>query len=71
MQNEQFDIAATADICRKLFSYRKLHQWPANVVKGESWDSVYDEQRGDLPVAESCDEAVKIVNELIEQLDRA
>ena len=71
MQNEQFDIAATADICRKLFSYRKLHQWPANVAKGDGWDSVYDEQRGDLPVAESCDEAVRIVNELIEQLDRA
>ena len=71
MQNEQFDIAATADICRKLFCYRKLHQWPANVAKGDGWDSVYDEQRGDLPVAESCDEAVRIVNELIEQLDRA
>ena len=71
MQNEEFDVGVTADICRKLFNYRKMHQWPTNVVKGEGWDSVYDEQRGDLPVAESCDEAVRIVNELIEQLDRA
>ena len=71
MQNEDFDIGATADICRKLFNYRKMHTWPASVEKGYGWDSVYDEQRGDLPVAESCDEAVRIVNELIEQLDRA
>jgi hypothetical protein len=41
------------------------------VEKGEGWDSVYDEQRGVLPVAESCDEAVRIVNMLIHELDRA
>lgn len=71
MQNEDFDIGATADICRKLFNYRKMHTWPASVEKGYGWDSVYDEQRGDLPVAKICDEAVRIVNNLIEKLDRA
>lgn len=71
MQNEDFDVAITADICRKLFSYRKMHAWPVMVEKGEGWDSVYDEQRGCLPVAESCDEAVRIVNMLIQQLGRA
>ena len=71
MQNEDFDVGATVDICRKLFNYRRMQQWPANVMKGEGWDSVYEELRGDLPVAESCDDAVRIVNELIKRLDRA
>jgi len=71
IQNEELDFAKTADICRRLFSYRRMHAWPIKVEKGEGWDSVYEEQRGDLPVAESCDEAVRIVNDLIDRLDRA
>jgi hypothetical protein len=71
MNNEKFDIGVTADICRNLFNYRKMHMWPTYVVKGEGWDSVYVEQRGDLSVAETCDEAVRIVNGLIDQLDMA
>lgn len=71
LKNEGIDVAATADISRKLFKYRKVHSWPPHIEKGEGWDRVYVEQRGDLPVAESCDEAVRIVNELINQLDKA
>jgi hypothetical protein len=71
MNNEKFDIGVTADICRNLFNYRKMHVWPTYVVKGEGWDSVYVAQRGDLSVAETCDEAVRIVNGLIDQLDMA
>lgn len=71
LKNEGIDVAATADISRKLFKYRKVHFWPPHIEKGEGWDRVYVEQRGDLPVAESCDEAVRIVNELINQLDKA
>ena len=70
LNNEDFDINVTADICRNLFRYRRMHSWPTFVVKGERWDSIYIEQRGDLPVAEICDEAVRIVNELIKQLDK-
>jgi hypothetical protein len=70
IQNEELDVAKTADICRRLFNYRKMHAWPMKIQKGEGWDSVYEEQRGDLPVAESCDEAVRIINDLIDRLDR-
>lgn len=70
IQNEELDVAKTADICRRLFSYRKMHTWPMKIQKGEGWDRVYEEQRGDLPVAESCDEAVRIINDLIDRLDR-
>ena len=69
LQHEQLDLLKTSKICRSLFTYRKMHTWPTKVIKGESWDSIYIEQRGNLPVAENCDEAIKIINHLIEQLD--
>ena len=71
LNNEDFDIGATSEICRNLFKYRKMHSWPTYVVKGDSWDSIYVEQRGDLPIVETCDEAVRVVNELIDRLDKA
>lgn len=68
---ETVNSAETADVCRKLFKYRNLHQWPTKVVKGDGWDSVYIAQRGTLQVAPTCDEAIEIVNALIMTLDRS
>lgn len=69
--SEEVDYARTGDICRRLFRYRQMHAWPPKVVKGELWDGIYAEQRGDLPVLPTCDAAVEFVNELIEKIDRA
>lgn len=69
LQHEELDLLKTSKICRALFTYRKMHTWPTKVIKGEDWDSIYIEQRRDLPVAKNCDEAIKIINRLIEQLD--
>ena len=63
------DMAKTADICRRLFAYRRRQSWPPRIVKGELWDSLYDEQRGTLPVLPTVDEAVAWTNELIERID--
>ena len=65
------DYETTAEVCRRLFKYRRMHTWPPTVAKAEDWDGVYDNQRGDLPVAASCDEAVAFVNDLIGRIDRA
>ena len=70
-ESEDVDYVATAAVCRRLFKYRKMHTWPPKVVKAEDWDGIYANQREDLPVAESCDQAVALVNELIERIDRA
>lgn len=70
-KSEDVDYETTAEVCRRLFKYRRMHTWPPTVAKADDWDGVYDNQRGDLPVAASCDEAVSLVNELIERIDRA
>lgn len=71
VRSEDVDYGETAAVCRRLFKYRRMHEWPPKVVKADDWDGVYDSQRGDLPVAASCDDAVAFVNELIERIDRA
>ena len=70
-KSEDVDYETTAEVCRRLFKYRRMHTWPPTVAKADDWDGVYDNQRGDLPVAASCDEAVAFVNDLIGRIDRA
>lgn len=69
--NETIDFLKTAEICRRLFAYRKVHEWPPKIVKGESWQEVYNAQRLDLPVLPSVDEAIIWANELIAKIDAA
>jgi hypothetical protein len=68
---EPFDLHATAIICRRLFKYRRMQSWPPRIVKGDDWDGIYENQKGDLSVAQSCDEAVSFVNEFVLQIDGA
>jgi hypothetical protein len=68
VQNESFDIARTADICRRLFSYRKTHHWPPQITKGDLWNETYVAQRGTLPVLPTIDDAVTWANKLIAQI---
>lgn len=69
--HEPIDMARTADICRRLFAYRKVQAWPPTIVKGEGWENVYKEQSIRLPVLSSIDEAIVWANELINRIDRA
>ena len=71
MGNADVDMKLVGEICRKLFKYRKTHEWPPSVVTGEDWVQAYDNQKGDLPVLPTVDEAVAWANELIENIDRA
>ena len=65
------DIAKTAWLCRSLFRYRKVHEWPPRVEKGEGWEAMYNDQKGELPVLPTVDEAVAWANELIAKIDKA
>lgn len=65
------DMKLAGEICRKLFRYRKTHEWPPTVVKGEDWEQTYDDQKADLPVLPTVDEAVAWANELIGKIDLA
>lgn len=67
----QVDMERTADVCRRLFKYRRRQSWPPVVTKGENWGSLYDEQRGTLSVLPTVDEAVVWVNDLIAEIEQA
>jgi len=71
VESEDVDYKATAAVCRRLFKYRRMHTWPPKVVKAEDWDGIYANQRGELRVAATCDEAVAWANKLIERIDKA
>ena len=64
------DLVKTATICRELFRYRRKQPWPSLVVKNENWDVVYANQKGNLDVLPTVDEAIKWANELIEKIDK-
>ena len=65
------DLEKTARLCRQLFRYRKVHEWPPKVEKGEGWEATYADQKGGLPVLPTVDEAVAWANDLIGRIDRA
>ena len=67
----EINLPMTVDICRRLFSYRKVHAWPPSVTKGNGWETVYNGQRIGLPVLESVDSAIEWCNELIAKLESA
>lgn len=71
MNNAAPDLHEANKICRQLFKYRKVHAWPPKVVKGDGWDASYNDQRGELSVLETVDEAVAWANELIARIDEA
>ena len=70
LANGNADLKIAGELCRKLFKYRKVHAWPPSIEKGELWDRVYDEQKGDLPVVQTVDEAVEWANALVQNIER-
>ncbi len=71
ISQEDIDMAATAAVCRELFRYRRKQPWPTSVVKNENWDAVYADQKGNLNVLPTVDEAIAWANELIASIDKA
>ena len=69
MAGGAIDLIMVSDLCCKLFRYRKVHTWPPVIEKGDTWDRVYDEQKGSLPVLQTVDEAIIWANELIAKID--
>lgn len=67
-QNE-IDLSKTASICRDLFRYRRKQPWPPVVIKNENWDVVYADQKGNLNVFPTVDEAIAWANQLISKIN--
>lgn len=71
ISQEDIDMAATAAVCRELFRYRRKQPWPTSVVKNENWEAIYADQKGNLNVLPTVDEAIAWANELIASIDKA
>ena len=71
ISQEDIDMAATAAVCRELFRYRRKQPWPTSVVKNENWEATYADQKGNLNVLPTVDEAIAWANELIASIDKA
>ncbi len=62
------DYGITRTVCERLFSYRKLQEWPPTVVKGSGWDSIYAAESMGLDVLPTVDDAVSWTNDLIARI---
>lgn len=71
LSHETLDLVKTAEICRRLFAYRKVHAWPPVIVKGDAWEEVYRAQSMNLPVLLTVDEAIAWTNGLVEKIEEA
>ena len=71
MTNDHVELPKVRNICERLFKYRKCQTWPPTIVKGDSWDSLYNAQKASLKVLPTCDEAVAWANELIDTINKA
>lgn len=68
LAQDDIDMVKTSAICRELFRYRRKQPWPTFVVKNENWDEAYIEQKGNLDVLPTVDDAIVWVNELIAKI---
>lgn len=71
MSKGAVDLRLASDLCKKLFTYRKVHSWPPKVTGGDEWAGIYIGQKNSLPVLSTVDEAIAWANELIERIDKA
>ena len=71
LAKNKIDKGKTASICRELFRYRHKQPWPSPIVKNENWDIAYADQKGNLPVLPTVDEAIVWANELIAKITSA
>jgi len=71
MQREELYLPCIKRICKQIFRGPKCPVWPPKIVKNADWDTIYNEQKLDLPVLKTVDEAIVWANELIARIDAA
>lgn len=65
------DYPKAKSVCMRLFEYRQQQQWPPSIVKGDGWEGLYDEQRENLDILPTVDEAIVWANDLIARIDNS
>lgn len=70
-ERETLDLVRVRTTCERVFKYRRSQAWPPAVTGGEHWDTLYADAAAGLDVAAHVDEAIDIVNGLIQLIDNA
>lgn len=71
VKQENVDYRIVSGTCRRLFEYRKAHEWPPAVTVGDNWVSLYDKEREGLDVLGSVEDAVAWLNDVIQKIERS
>lgn len=69
VENDGIDLHATRDTGIRLFSYRRMQEWPPVIVRNDNWESIYSEAAKGLKVIQDVDGAVDWANDLIQQIE--
>ena len=69
--HDGIDLKETRRIAERLFANRRRQAWPPTVVKGDNWQTLYDDAKGLIDVLPSVDEAITWANALIARIASA
>ena len=69
--NADLDLRRVREVCLRLFQYRRGQSWPPAISANDGWRAIYDDQKGDLPVLPTVEEAVAWTQRLIDRIDAA
>lgn len=70
LAHHRLDLKRANEICRSLFAYRKCQPWPPQVTGNRKWAEIYSEQKGNLAVLPSVEDAIAWANDLIGMIDK-
>ena len=68
VEHSPVDYAKAAQLCRRLFAFRRMQPWPPLVVKGNDWEESYNDANYKHGVSRTADEAVEWANELVRRI---
>lgn len=70
VDHSQVDFAKVSQICRRLFSFRRMQPLPPRVVKGIDWETSYNDANFKHGVTRTIDDAINWANSLLEKIDK-
>ena len=68
VDHSEVDLRKTAQLCKRLFAFRRMQSWPPKVIKGADWDAAYNDANFKHGVSRTIDEAIDWANALIEKI---
>lgn len=68
VEHSQVDFAKVAQLCKRLFSFRRMQPWPPKVIKGTDWETAYNDANFKHGVSRTVDEAIAWANSLVEKI---